>query len=293
MKRIYLMSALVLSALAALGVKSNHELCEGFLPENDLKIPVQMQALTGGGLTETQFNAALDRVEKHYGPIIAAKGKTFQISRQWTNDTVNASAQQYGNTYVINMFGGLARHPEIDSDGFQLVACHEVGHHLGGAPKVAGWFGSWASNEGQSDYFAGLQCLRRIWTAEENAEFVSTNEIDSYLMQKCDEAWGTQDEINLCVRIGAAGMRVTSLFRALREEENDPHYNTPDTRRVSRTSDSHPATQCRLDTYFQAGLCTKRFDEDLSDTDVARGTCVENDGFTLGTRPRCWYGGSL
>lgn len=289
MKSIYLIGFMA-SLLTTVSFVHTHELCEGFLPENDLKIPVQLQMLTGGGITEEEFNSALDRVEKVYGPIISSKGGTLQISRQWGNDTVNASAQRMGSTYKVNMYGGLARHSEMDVDGFTLVACHEVGHHIAGAPKVGGWFNTWASNEGQSDYFAGLQCLRRLWPAEENAEFVENNEVDPYLLEKCDEAWGTVDEINLCARIGAAGMRVTALFRDLRQEEPTPHYSTPDPNRVSRTDNSHPGTQCRLDTYFQGGLCTKRFDEELSDTDVARGTCVESDGYTLGVRPRCWYG---
>lgn len=290
MRGIHLVGAMAFVMATSLSFSSHSHLCTGFLPENDLKIPIAVQALTGGGLTEVEFNEALDLIQKIYGPIISAKGATLEISRQWSNDTVNASAQQFGSTWRINMYGGLARHAEMNVDGFTLVACHELGHHIGGAPKVNSWFSTWASNEGQSDYFAGLQCLRRLWPAEDNAEFVEQNEIDPYLMEKCDEAWGTVEEINLCVRIGSAGMVVTSLFRALREEDGDPQFNTPDPNRVSRTSDSHPATQCRLDTYFQGGLCTKRFDEELSDTDVVRGTCVESEGYTLGTRPRCWYG---
>lgn len=291
MKGFQFFGAMALVAMTSLSFSSSStHLCEGFLPENDLKIPIHLQTLQGGGITEEEFNKALDLIHEVYAPIISEKGGTLDISRQWTNDTVNASAQRMGTTYRINMYGGLARHPEMNMDGFTLVACHELGHHLGGAPKIGGWFSNWASNEGQSDYFAGLQCLRRLWPDEENAEFVEQNEIDPFLLEKCDEAWGTVEEINLCARIGSAGMVVTALFRALREEDAEPHYSTPDPKRVTRTSHSHPATQCRLDTYFQAGLCTKRFDEDLSDTDVVPGTCVESEGYTLGTRPRCWYG---
>ncbi len=289
MKRTHLIGTLAAVALS-LSFTNHEELCEGFLPENDLKISSELQLLTGGGITEAEFNAELNKIQSVYGPIIQSKGGKLEISRQWTNDTVNASAQRVGSSYRINMYGGLARHAEMNADGFLLVACHEIGHHLAGAPKIGGWMSNWASNEGQSDYFAGLQCLRRIWTPKENALFVRENQIDSFLMGKCRDAWSAVDDVNMCARVGSAGMIVTALFRALREENGRPHYSTPDPRRVSKTSHSHPATQCRLDTYFQGGLCTKRFDEDLSDTDVARGTCVERDGYTLGIRPRCWYG---
>ncbi len=290
MKNLGILGLMTFVMASSLSFSSSSELCAGFLPENDLKIPIEAQILNGGGISEEEFNKSLDLIQEVYGPIIESKGGRLDISRQWSNNTVNASANRSGNTYRINMYGGLARHQAITVDGFTLVACHEIGHHLAGAPKINNWFSTWASNEGQSDYFAGLQCLRRLWPADENSEFVDTNEIDSFLREKCDEAWGTQDEINLCIRIGVAGMSVTSLFRSLREEDPLPHYSTPDPKRVTRTDDRHPATQCRLDTYFQGGLCTKRFDEDLSDTDVKRGTCVESEGYTLGTRPRCWYG---
>lgn len=291
--KIKMLLAVLACSLVSLSFSFTDHLCEGFLPENDLKIPIALQMLTGGGLDEVGFNKVLDQIESHYSPIVASKGGTLQVRRLWTDNTVNASAQRSGTTYIINMYGGLARHPEISADGFMLVACHEMGHHLAGAPKNGGWFGSWASNEGQSDYFAGLRCLRQIWTAEDNARFVQENQIDPVLSQKCMDTWNTQDEENLCIRTGAAGMEVTSLFRALREEETIPHFDTPDPRRVTRTDNSHPATQCRLDTYFQSGLCVHDMTQELSDTDVRVGTCTESQGTTLGVRPRCWYGESF
>jgi hypothetical protein len=291
MKRVHFFGA-ALVAMLTLSFAPSQNLCEGFLPENDMKIPIRLQMVEGGGLNQAQFNAVLDRLTEVYGPIIEAQGGHLSISRQWTNDTVNASAQRFGDTYQLNMYGGLARHPAINEDGFMLVACHETGHHLGGAPKVSGWFSTWASNEGEADYFAGLKCLRRVWTAEDNSKFMQDNEatLDPFMLQKCREAWSTVEEINLCARIGAAGMRVTALFKDLSQEDQEPRYDTPDTHRVSQTDDSHPATQCRLDTYFQSGLCIKSVDDALSDSDVARGACVEADGFTMGVRPRCWYG---
>ena len=33
------------------------------------------------------------------------------------------------------MFGGLAGHETITTDAFALVACHELGHHIGGAQR--------------------------------------------------------------------------------------------------------------------------------------------------------------
>ena len=85
------------------------------------------------------------------------------------------------------MFGGLARHKLVTPDGFALVACHEMGHHLGGAPRRGGW----ASNEGQSDYYATTKCARRIWAEDNNAAIMQDRiskglEISEKAQQECD-----------------------------------------------------------------------------------------------------------
>jgi len=157
MKRTMLLSAFSALLLGAAVLPASASDCDGFLPPNDLKIPVD--SVLAKGIVEAQFNEVLGAIENIYKPIVSAQGKVLEIRRLWTNDTVNASAQQIGNRYVLNMYGGLARHEAITMDGMALVACHELGHHLGGAPKVS----SWASNEGQSDYYANLKCLRQVF----------------------------------------------------------------------------------------------------------------------------------
>ncbi len=136
--RSVMMSALVLVlATGIAGATHTHgEMCEGFVPENNVKIPVGTKKTSRfysarqqvGGLTEADFNAVIDRAERLYGPVIAQAGGTLQVKRLWTNETVNASAQQFGTSWVVNMFGGLARHAAITQEGFALVICHEIGH---------------------------------------------------------------------------------------------------------------------------------------------------------------------
>lgn len=263
-------------------------LCKGFLPENHLKIPISVRQI--GGLTEADFNKVLDQVQAFYGPYIAAKGGNFVINRNWQDDTVNASAERQGNDWVINMYGGLARHPVMTKDGFTLVACHETGHHLGGTPKAGGWFGSdWASVEGEADYYATLDCMRNVFKPEDNAKFVQTQTIDPILKQKCEEIYNTQDEENLCMREGMAGLTAAMLFKDLNQDQVSPRFDTPDTHQVDSTDSSHPATQCRLDTYYQGGLCYHDISVDPSDTDPNIGACTAANGQKDGLRPRCWY----
>ncbi|HVK61571.1 MAG TPA: hypothetical protein VM432_08480 [Bdellovibrionales bacterium] len=242
-----------------------------------------------GGISENQFNAVLDVVEQIYAPIFTAKGAKLVVKRNWTDGTVNAYAEQNGKNWSISMFGGLARHPETTVDGFAEVACHEIGHHLGGLPKYSGM--SWASVEGQSDYYATLKCMRKV--IADLKEWPSSFEIDPLVDERCKAAFPTvTTDYSICVRSSYGGLALARLLADLGSEKM-PQFNTPDTSKVSRTNENHPAGQCRLDTYFAGAVCDADATIDPSDTDVAAGSCMAEATTPfangMGSRPNCWY----
>ena len=259
------------------------QVCRGFLPENDLHIAIGSRE--DKGIDQEEFNEVLDSVEKIYGPIMAEKGAKLVVNRYWSNNTVNASAQQWGRTWIINMYGGLARHAAITQDGFALVACHEISHHLGGAPKMSGW----ATIEGQSDYAANLKCLRRVFSDVSSAGFTRPRLNDPIAVETCDNAFSSQKDRTICLRSIMAGKSVTALFKQLHNETKDPQLDTPDPAVVTTMYTKHPGTQCRLDTFFQGAQCTQPVSEGLSDNDLFAGTCNRKTGQSSGLRPRCWY----
>ncbi|WP_291516231.1 hypothetical protein [Bdellovibrio sp. ArHS] len=260
--------------------------CHGFVPENDMKIPVGL--FTTGGITEKQFNDVLDRLERIYKADVERMGDTLKVNRLWKDATVNASAQRSGKTQVLNMYGGLARHQATNVEGFALVACHEFGHHNGGAPKISGWMGSWATNEGGADYFATLKCLRRFFAEDDNAAILKDLDLDPYAVAGCEAQFSDEKDRLICLRTSLAGQSVANLFQSLRKETTAPNFGTPDRREVSRTNDQHPETQCRLDTYFQGMLCVAKESETVSNTDYKQGSCYAPRD-TAGIRPRCWF----
>lgn len=258
---------------------------EGFVPENNLFIPADAKEIST--ITEAQFNEVIDQVESIYAPIVAEYGGNLKVVRNWTNGTVNAYAEQIGKEWRVSMFGGLARHRTITPDGFALVICHEIGHHIGGVPRYKG--DDWASNEGQSDYFATTKCLRRVWQSEDNLAAIRSMNVPEVLSQACAKQWADENDRAICIRAGMAGDSVAKLFAALEWSMKQPKFDTPDTRQVSVTSDAHPATQCRLDTYFQGALCEKSFNEEIGQRDEVTGVCHGSTGHTVGLRPRCWF----
>ena len=275
----------VAAAIVALSiVPSAVSLDEGFLPPNDMSIPVD--SLQAKGITEKQFNDVMDQIQSLYGPVVAAHGGTLVIKRRWDNGMVNAYAERIGSDYIIHMYGGLARHEAVTQDGMALVACHELGHHIGGAPKK--WGNDWASNEGQADYFANLKCLRRVFASPGAASFTRLAGEEDWARAACQKSYSQPVDRDICVRASMAGMSVTTLMRMRRNEAELPRFETPDPNVVSETIDLHPGTQCRLDTYVAGSLCARPVDEEVSESDPAPGTCTRSEE-RVGLRPRCWY----
>lgn len=279
-----LVLALIFVSFSSIHSTDGAELCRGFIPENSLNIPVFSAGKKATGISEATFGKIIDDVESFYKPIVAAKGGTLKTNRLWTNGTVNASASQSGHTWTLNMYGGLARYPGMTEDGFALVMCHELGHHLGEFPKVS----SWAANEGQADYFSTMKCFRRVH--ESDAPFAG--QVSSTVQSKCAVQHHSQKEISMCEREVQGGLDLAKVLNTLGGSTVAPSVDTPDLSQVSETYDEHPEAQCRLDTYFAGSICGISFQEDFGNNAVL-GSCAEEKGDTFGFRPRCWYKPSL
>lgn len=261
----------------------------GIVEKNNLYIPVGQKSM--GGITEVQFNQIIDKVSAIYAPILANEfNATLNVERNWTDGTVNAYASQSGRTWNVAMFGGLARHETITEDGFATVICHELGHHIGGAPKKKSfWSSSWASNEGQADYFGTMKCLRKYMENDDNDAILANVEVPEMVIEKCNANFTTSNEIAMCKRGALAGLSLANLFKALRSLPNDLKFDTPDTRVVTTTDDNHPAPQCRLDTYFQGAICSVDAYSDVDQSNANTGTCNRSENFKDGIRPLCWF----
>ena len=268
--------ALALVPFLALNAPKQH--VHEFAPEHNLKLPVSMNF---SGTTEEEFNSALDKVELVYNPIFKDHNATFVVERSWTDETINAYAYQNDDRWIFSMFGGLARHKEVTKDSFTLVACHEVGHHLGGFPKS-----SWASNEGESDYYGTLKCLRRIWQDEDSIAVVAEMKIDEAAAVACEKQWSNANDAAVCKRSAMAGKSLARLLSQLGGDKTMPEFDTPDKTKTENTNDNHPAAQCRLDTYFAGSLCTVDFNQDVDEVDPTIGVCTFGE---IGGRPSCWF----
>lgn len=275
MKMLFLASLLVCGTVSA-----------SIVPQNSLRIPVGMKS--NGGLTEEQFVSAISKVETIYSPLVKEiTGKILHFKNSWTNETVNAGAYQERGLAVVEMYGGLARFPSVTKDSLSLVICHELGHHIGGAPKNFGAY-NWATVESQADYFATLKCLRRVFLNDDNAAAVKGARVPEDLKISCEKNH-KDDDINICIRSGLAALEIQRVFMFLRKEKSEGSFSTPDPKIVEFTDSGHGGTQCRLDTFLQGAICEVPYSEDVSQKDDIQGTCHASSGHSSGLRPLCWY----
>ncbi len=285
------------------------------LPPNDLHLQDHL-FLRSSNVTEAEFNAMLARVQSVYAPIVQQLGGRLSIEGKWGDSTVNAQATQMGGTWRVQIFGGLARRPEVAIDAVELVTCHELGHHLAGFSFVSstpipipipipipGLGDQWAANEGQSDYWSSQVCARKLWAADKakNAKFRDT--APEIVRTRCETVFRDVDDQNLCMRVNAAGMQLATLLGALRETPTVPSYETPDTSEVAKTNDRHPAAQCRLDTYVAGSLCTAGWNDlkipgrkhadgqgsAAAEREASQFSCMKVSGYGTGLRPTCWF----
>lgn len=253
-----------------------------YMPKNNLYLEDKMYQ---GNMSEWDFNNIISNVQSSMGGISQMTGRQLVINGEWTNSEVNAYATLQGNTRLVVIYGGLARRQEVTPDGLAMVICHEVGHHLGGFPFVE----SWASNEGNSDYYTTLSCARVLWgnQPEENAQ--SALYIPQYPKSLCDRAWGTENERNLCYRTMLAGKSLGDLLATL--GNGYVQFETPDRTVVRQTVHTHPQAQCRLDTYMSGSLCNSRWNHGKiprTESEIYQSSCKEIP-YSMGARPRCWF----
>jgi len=258
----------------------------GLMPDNDLEIPRNKSFFE-----DERDQIALDlinRVDRVFSTIVAEAGGNLKIALDVENPKVNAFAERdRQKNWHVNIMGGLIRHQLMTTDALAMVICHELGHHLAGAPRVSR-FGpgkdDFASVEGQSDFYASMKCFRKIFAVDENEKIVKNLIINTQAKKACARKYG-QDfkEYYLCQRIAAASYVLAKVLNSGREVsfvEKDPAV-------VATTYAKHPRAQCRLDTYFAGALCDNTLPP--SNTNTKDGMCNRSEGDSIGVRPLCWF----
>jgi hypothetical protein len=240
-----------------------------------------------GGLSENEYFRMQERFKSIFDPFLKERfGKTVTFENCWKEDQVNAYCTRDDNDNpVIKIMGGMVRHPEMTIDGLYLLACHELGHYLGGAPRAFRGRSnqrSWSSAEGQADYFATTKCLPIIFESEK----ANDKAIDFYPYDQVEKAKSRcQEKTNLCIRMALAALTVSNVFHSITPYEDLPELDKKDPKSVYSTFYGHPSPQCRLDTFINGLNCKNDFKVLFDPIDPSVGACQDDNS----NRPSCWY----
>ena len=287
MKKMKWLFILVVMMTAGHQISVKDNTCQ-IIQENSEQIPVNADT----GITEAEFNSILSEFIKVNNPLVKEQGFELVIENKWKDSTVNASTYTKGKKWIINAYGGLARYEGMTADAYTMVLCHELGHHMGGFPKIGT---SWASNEGQSDYYATAKCFPRMSYSRKKAF-----NVPEIVTEGCSLLHKSQKEIQLCEKSSLIGFELASVLDSLSRRANKISrleggisFSTPDKTEVEKTYSGHPKAQCRLDTYFAGAMCNMPHTEDFADDNAITGACAEEKGDKIAVRPHCWYKPSL
>ena len=262
--------------------------CDGGMNLKRRSLSIPVNSLLANDMTEVEFRKLIRDFEKFFAPAIDRDLNTeLIVIGSWASNTVNAFAEQDTKKFLITIYGGLARHKDVTKDGVTATLCHELGHHMGGYPKKS--TNKWSSAEGQSDYYATMKCLRRIWEKADNRTALANQEIPAALKNECAKSFTTDESQALCQRMGLAGRSVSLMIQDLDHDSLVPKFETPDTLVVRAMNYLHPFAQCRLDTFFQGAVCPVSESVEFDNKDETQGACHPKLGDTRGLRPRCWF----
>lgn len=240
------------------------------------------------------------RLDAMYSPEVARHGRTLELLAVSSNEA-GAWAIPKETAWQVRASRALLAEKPGD-DVIAMILCHEVGHLLGGfpfkgaVPGVPLAEGTKEAAEMQSDYFAGKECLPRLFASEPEVNARFRDEVDASTRARCDDVWRDEGARDVCYRIARTAERF-GIRDARRNGHPTPDLETPATDEVERTLSDYANSQCRVDTVVQGALCTKRnrvgvipgiVDATISPDAEALSepyACSEGPG----ARPRCWY----
>lgn len=231
----------------------------------------------------------IEELKREFDRDLSEAQASLEVRFDMDSDVVNAYADREGDKWLITFNGAMIRHRHFDENIFTMVLCHELGHHLGGAPlKLPGDSErGWISAEGQADYYTTNICAKRLFENKDNADFMRGQRIHKRARKGCGKYNGERRD--LCLRSALLSERTGQFLHRIGYTRRGPRgrfprVQTPDRSVTTYTNLKHPEPQCRLDTFFQGALCPKLYGSPYAQDP----NCYGEKEFS-GARPGCWF----
>lgn len=248
---------------------------------------------------EKRFHQIIDRITGLFADEVRLRGSKLKVIKDWKSKEQNAYALQTSTDWEVHVLGGYYRHKDITDEGLAEVVCHELGHHLAGAPYKMFQSGlgpsfGWASTEGQADYWGFSVCLKKYFEAYPEEVKIK----DKFAKDKCDKNYDEEADRDTCYHLSNAALSSATMLESFSSDPVTNFSQKTDSRVTNINSSSHPATQCRYDTYIAGALCQV---EDPNRTsvdpaDFSNILCANKNQKEItytNNRPKCWFNGQV
>lgn len=268
-----------------------------------LALSCQVNAEENVAITERELAGLIKEMEALYAPVARNHfQKSLKIELLWDDSTVNAESSRTEDKWIVSIYGGMARAPGMTLEAMALTICHELGHHLGGAPKSHRLGeATWSSAEGQADYWATSKCLKKYYMEMNRSNLPTNREIPQKFISDCELSYpsknsresaplphGAKGEFIACVKVLLAVLDFSGFLNSLPDAKGEVSVFNRDPRVVRGTNiNNYPKPQCRIDTLYQGTLCTIDYNMLTSESDVSVGQCSSHE--PSGGRPLCWF----
>ena len=203
---------------------------------SQLPYDIIMPDLTVLGVPNNIAQETLDHVDDYYHDF----GIDFDMRYTASSNVFNAYARQPN---IIELLGGMTRYHLMNKDAVSLVLLHEVGHHRMYPKK----FRSWAANEIRSDFYAG-RMIRKLLKPDESWLIIDMEEWEHIKKLCIDKRDSCERELNASYSLAISLAAASGQKRPSFSKEAPIQY---------WEKNSHPTSQCRLDTYKRGVLGDK------------------------------------
>lgn len=231
---------------------------------------------TTSSVTEESFHKIPRTVfNMNYQSFLANKQKVI-LNLMWETPYFSAWVKEEApQSYSINFWGGITRIPGMNDNGLALIACHEVGHLLGGEPRSKIPAFIWASSEGQADYYATAICLKNYYELLfATGKLEEPQEIDNVLYTRCRTKYVQEKDFLICLNIMDGIKGFSAVLYHLDPDKKEISFTQKGPKASATNYNSYPMAQCRVETLVAGNFCAKD-----------KYPCLKADS----ARPQCWF----
>ncbi len=244
--------------------------------------------LTQASIDKADYLQLTNTLETTYAENIRSLGGKLKFTLKESTDSPNAfAAKRADGTWEVTVVETLLSLKEQTKSTLGIILCHEIGHFLGGEPYVVGIQLTPAvrsrapkkmSCEGQADYFATSDCIKKL--SLKLPDLFSDNQglLNPSMAEECNQNYEDKLDQNRCLETLVASHQTVLVYQKMLQEMNVPagFFGRIENDRTDRTLNSvgeYPSLDCRYQTFINGTLCSGLSENGCNDAKWARPAC--------------------